>query len=173
MRTVETGAGLSSLAFIVQGCKHTAICPSENYENFGLERRIRDFCGERNIDHSLFSFVNARSQDVLPNLSDEFDFVFIDGDHGFPLPIIDFYYLARRLKVGGVLAIDDTNIWTGEVIAKYLMLDSDWKFICEQDTKTAYFRLSAPFVDKGFSRQTYVLANSRSLPSGFLDTLRR
>lgn len=173
MRTVETGAGFSTLAFIATRCNHTAICPEESFENQRIERRIRDFCREHNLDTSSFLFLNARSQDVLPNLNTECDFVFIDGDHAFPIPIIDFYYLARRLKVGGVLAIDDTNIWTGDVVAKHLMLDSDWEFICEQDAKTAYFRLLAPFTDKGFSSQTYVVANSRSMPAAFLQGLKR
>ena len=159
MRTVETGAGFSSLAFILKGARHVAICPDGD-----LERTMRDWCDIKGIDHSRFEYRRALSQDTVPTLTGAFDFAFIDGDHAFPIPQIDFYYLARRLKVGGLLAIDDTNIWTGMILAQHLATDSDWKLESEHDGKTSIFRLVAPFRDKGFGDQPFVLANSRGLP---------
>lgn len=172
MRTLETGAGYSTLAFIVRGCEHLAIFPGNASENNGLENHIRRFCNDRKLDHSSFKVLYGQSQDVVHQLGGELDFIFIDGDHAFPIPFIDFYYLARRLAVGGIIAIDDCNLWTGEVLGKYLMLDSDWDFIAEKDGKTMYFRLKNKFSDKGFSNQPFVLANSRLLPSGFLNRFR-
>jgi hypothetical protein len=168
MHTIETGAGFSSLAFIVSGAHHTAICPDDY-----LEGNIRTWCDERHIDHERFTYVCAKSQDVVPHLEDVFDFAFVDGEHAFPMPMIDFYYLARRLKVGGHMAIDDTNIWTGDVIAKHLALDEDWALVSEHDDKTSVFRLNAPFRDKGMWHQPYVLANSKRLPADFYEGLRR
>lgn len=168
MRTVETGAGFSSLAFIVKGAHHTAICPDDY-----LEKNIRDWCDSWRIDHSRFTYICAKSQDVVATIDGEFDFAFVDGEHAFPMPMIDFYYLARRLRVGGHIGIDDTNIWTGDVIAKHLMLDSDWSFVSEHDDKTSIFRLKAPFRDKGMWHQPYALVNSKRLPTEFYDGLRR
>lgn len=168
MRTIETGAGFSTLAFIVQGAHHTAICPDDY-----LEANIRGWCDEWTIDHSRFTFVCEKSQDVVPRLEGQFDFAFVDGEHAFPMPMIDFYYLARRLRPGGIMVIDDTNIWTGDVIAKHLMLDVDWEFVSEHDEKTSIFRLKNPYQDKGMWNQPYTLANSKRLPIEFYDGLRR
>jgi predicted O-methyltransferase YrrM len=172
MRTIETGAGFSSLAFIAAGCHHTAICPSEKSENEGLEQRIRSYCLKIGLDDRSFSFVNACSQDVVANIEEDFDFVFVDGFHGFPIPIVDFYFLSRRLRVGGIIAIDDTNIWTGEIISKILMTDSDWEFLSEQDGKTAYFKRLVPHRDKEFSQQSFVLANSKLVGQQFIASLK-
>lgn len=172
MRTVETGAGYSTLAFIVKNCEHTAIFPGSASENDGLEKNIRNFCDSKAINHSSFKVLYGKSQDMVHQLVGEYDFVFIDGDHAFPIPFIDFYYLARRLSVGGIIAIDDCNLWTGEVLGKYLMLDRDWEFIGEKDGKTMYFKLLRNFSDKSFSSQPFLLANSRLLPNGFLDRLK-
>jgi predicted O-methyltransferase YrrM len=168
MRTIETGAGFSSLAFILKGTDHTAICPDDY-----LEKNIRDWCTEWKIDHSRFNYTCAKSQDIVPSLEGEYDFVFIDGEHAFPMPMIDFYYLARRLKVGGLMVIDDTNIWTGDVLAKHLMLDSDWEFVSEHDDKTSIFRLLRPFRDRGMGHQSFVVANSKRLSPDFFQGLKR
>ena len=168
MRTIETGAGFSSLAFILKGARHMAICPDDD-----LEAAIRQWCDARGIDHSRFDYVQALSQDAAPALTGAFDFAFIDGDHAFPIPQIDFYYLARRLKVGGCLAIDDTHIWTGMILAQHLATDSDWRLESEHDGKTSIFRLVAPFRDKGFGNQPFVLANSRGLPQDYYSALKR
>ncbi|MCP5433734.1 MAG: class I SAM-dependent methyltransferase [Alphaproteobacteria bacterium] len=167
-QTAETGAGFSSLAFILKGTNHTAICP-DTY----LEKNIRDWCDLHRVDHSRFTYYCAKSQDVLPELDGELDLAFVDGDHAFPIPMIDYYYLARRLKPGGHMIIDDTQIWTGEVISKHLALDRNWEFIHEYDEKTSIFRLNAPFEDKGFGAQPFVLANSRRLSPSMQAALRR
>lgn len=164
MRTIETGAGFSSLAFILNGAHHTAICPDDY-----LEKNMRTWCDEWKIDHSRFTYLTAMSQDVVPGLTEQFDFVFIDGEHAFPMPQIDFYYLARRLKVGGHMAIDDTNIWTGAILVQHLRLDKSWKLVQELDGKTAVFQLLEPFRDKGLWGQPFVLANSRGLPDLFYE----
>lgn len=168
MRTIETGAGFSSLAFILKGARHVAVCPDD-----ALERTMRDWCDGQGIDHGRFEYRQGLSQDVLPTMTDAFDFAFIDGDHAFPIPQIDFYYLARRLKVGGCLAIDDTNIWTGMILAQHLATDGDWKLESEHDGKTSIFRLIAPFRDKGFGQQPFVLANSRGLPQDHYAAFKR
>ncbi|MEO1197821.1 MAG: class I SAM-dependent methyltransferase [Pseudomonadota bacterium] len=168
MNTIETGAGFSSLAFILKGTNHRAVCP-DRY----LEDNIRTWCDSQRLDHSKFTFVAERSQDFLPNLDDDLDFALIDGDHAFPIPMIDYYYIARRLSVGGFLAIDDCNLWTGDVIVKNLMMDSAWEFYSEHHGRTVIFRRTAPWQDGTVGSQPYLLANSRGLPSYFYDDLKK
>jgi predicted O-methyltransferase YrrM len=61
---------------------------------------------------SLVDFREERSEIVLPGLLDEgvtLDFAFIDGWHTFDQVLLEFYYLNRLLRVGGVIAFDDAN----------------------------------------------------------------
>lgn len=164
MRTVETGAGYSSLAFILKNTYHTAICPDDY-----LEGNIRDWCLAMNVDASRFKYIMAKSQDCLPDITGEIDFAFIDGDHAFPIPVIDFYYLSRLVKVGGYIAVDDINIWTGDILAKYLASSVEWKMIGEYDDKTVLFQRVLPHSDKSLLDQPFVLLNSRKLPTAWLE----
>ena len=38
------------------------------------------------------------------------DFVLIDGGHGFPTPMLDWFYGAGRLRRGGVAVFDDVQL---------------------------------------------------------------
>jgi predicted O-methyltransferase YrrM len=108
MKTMETGAGLSTIIFAASGWDHTCIVPDS-----GLVERIKDFCRGADIDLSAVSFVIAKSCDVIhqyPPLS--FDLVLIDGCHGFPSIFVDFCYASKALKIGGVLILDDMHIYT-------------------------------------------------------------
>jgi predicted O-methyltransferase YrrM len=61
---------------------------------------------------SLVDFREERSEIVLPRLLDEgvaFDFAFVDGWHTFDQVLVEFYYINRLLRVGGVIAFDDAN----------------------------------------------------------------
>jgi hypothetical protein len=66
--------------------------------------------------------------------------VLIDGAHGFPIPFLDWYYTADRLNVGGLLAIDDTEIWTGHVLKMFLMAEPEWKLEADYGPRSVIFR---------------------------------
>jgi hypothetical protein len=40
----------------------------------------------------------------------ELDLVFIDGSHGYPLPVIDWFYGAGLFRRGGVVVLDDVQL---------------------------------------------------------------
>jgi predicted O-methyltransferase YrrM len=61
---------------------------------------------------SLVDFREERSEVVLPQLVDAgvvLDFAFVDGWHTFDQVMVEFYFLNRLLRVGGVIAFDDAN----------------------------------------------------------------
>jgi predicted O-methyltransferase YrrM len=72
--------------------------------------------GLRNVraagyDH-MVEFHENRSEFVLPRLladGTEVDFAFVDGWHTFDQVMVEFYYLNRMLRVGGVMAFDDAE----------------------------------------------------------------
>ncbi len=158
MHTCETGAGKTSLLFAAMGANHTAVTPSQNEVD-----NIANIAKENKIDLSKTRFVIGFSQDVLPGL--EFfaplDLVLIDGGHGFPIPQIDFVYLARHLKDGGKLLIDDIDVWTGKILVDFLKQEEGWKFDCHLRHRTAIFTKTKEFQLREWCDQKYVNEKSK------------
>lgn len=103
LATLETGAGSSTIVFAASGSSHEAVTPAADEEE-----RIRAACGERGIDSSNIRFHIGPSHEVLPAWKPRpLDLVLIDGAHGFPYPILDWWYLAPHVRVGGLMVIDD------------------------------------------------------------------
>ncbi|MGH9628928.1 MAG: class I SAM-dependent methyltransferase [Bryobacteraceae bacterium] len=126
MRTVETGAGLSTVLFALHGADHRCIVPDA-----ALVERIQAFCREHRIPTEQITFDIVPSQDVVPVLErNTYDLALIDGCHNFPIAFVDLFYASQALKVGGLLIVDDLHIWTCEVIAKFLRESPSWG-ICE------------------------------------------
>ena len=157
-RTIETGAGISSIGFLICGCQHTAVCP-EPY----LRDNILGFCCKHGINTANFVFVAEKSQDYLPSVGARlFDCALLDGEHAFPIPQIDFYYLSRSLKVGGILLIDDIDLWSCEIIHKFLYWDYDWQFLEVLGRHAVAYRKRAHRETTGWGSQRFVVANSIS-----------
>ena len=157
MRTLETGAGRSTLRFAAAGCVHAAVTPSA-----AEIAAIRLSAAEEGIDLSQVTFHEGFSQDVLPHFDaeEELDLVFIDGGHGFPVPAVDFQFLAPRLKVGGRLLIDDVDLWTGDMIVQVLRRDAGWRHEATLKGRTAVFEKTAPYAAHEWTKQPYVVRKS-------------
>jgi hypothetical protein len=156
-RTLETGAGISTIVFAMKGSRHTCITPDGD----GVQR-ITDFCKENRIDASWINFVVERSENALPALKPhELDLVLIDGCHGFPVPFLDWFYTCSRLRPQRFLIIDDTQLWTGQVLKQFLRLEPEWKQVEPFSKKTAVFLKLADYSPgKEWNRQTYVVCKS-------------
>ena len=64
------------------------------------------------------------SHHVLPKLAAEgrkIDFAFIDGWHTFDHTLIDFFYIDEMLRVGGVIAIDDTDMPGIKKVCRFIL----------------------------------------------------
>lgn len=158
MRTLETGAGRSTLLFARAGCEHQSVTPSSSEI-----AAIKASAAQEGVDLAATAFHEGFSQDVLPRLAgpvEDLDLVFIDGGHGFPVPAVDFIYTAPRLKVGGVMLIDDVDLWTGDMVVQVLKRDPAWAFEGLMNGRTARFRKTAPFIVHEWTRQPYVTAKS-------------
>ena len=103
MATLETGAGSSTIVFAAARADHETVTPDA-----GEEARIREECERRGVDSSSVRFRIGPSHEVLPALDPRpLDLVLVDGAHGFPYPILDWWYLAPRVRVGGLMLLDD------------------------------------------------------------------
>jgi len=119
--TLEVGLayGVSALFICealteVGGRVHIAIDPMQRgWENLGLRHVEQAGYG------SLLEHHEAPSYRVLPALEAagrRIDFAFIDGCHTFDYAMVDFFYIDRLLRPGGVLVLDDA--WSYPAIRK-------------------------------------------------------
>ena len=116
--TLEVGLayGISALFICealsrIDGARHIVIDPGQ-YSSWGG-------IGLANLEkagfHSLVDFRCSESQIVLPQLAAQgvqIDFAFIDGFHTFDHTLVDFFFVDKMLKPGGVVVFDDAN-WPG------------------------------------------------------------
>jgi hypothetical protein len=157
-KTLETGAGFSTVVFAMNGTDHTCIVPDATQVE-----RIKEFCGKNQVSTEKINFIIDRSENALPQLKPtELDLVLIDGCHGFPAPFIDWYYAGSGLKVNGILIIDDTQLWTGDVLRQFLLAESEWKHECDILLRTAVFKkIKECELLKEWPLQPYTLLHSK------------
>lgn len=119
LQTLEVGCayGLSSLHICAAlqnrpGVSHTIIDPFQDTQWDGVGK-----CNLEAAGIEFFHLIEAKSEFALPNLLEDmenkFDFVFIDGWHTFDHTMLDCFYATRLLRVGGYLVIDD--LWLPSV----------------------------------------------------------
>ncbi|MGA2316853.1 MAG: class I SAM-dependent methyltransferase [Thermodesulfobacteriota bacterium] len=159
MKTIETGAGISTIVFAIKGVAHTCIVPDDEQVN-----RIRLYCNEHHISHANINFIIDRSEHALPRLENKnFDLALIDGRHGFPAPFIDWFYMADLLKIGGILIIDDLHIWTCELLMQFLVSEEEWSLLKETLSAAIFVKRGNNVQHKDWVNQVFVLSQSRQV----------
>jgi predicted O-methyltransferase YrrM len=119
--TLETGCGYSTIVFALISAHHTVISPFPQEHDL-----IKNWCEAHDIKIGNIEFIAAPSQEVIHSLGKkgDLDMVLIDGDHAFPAPFIDWYYTADRIKCGGYVIVDDTQLITGKILRDFLLAES-------------------------------------------------
>jgi hypothetical protein len=136
MRTLETGAGASTLAFAAGGADHVAVTPAA-----GEEERIRAQAERMEIDTSRVRFEIGPSHEVLPRLDPgRLDLVLIDGAHGFPYPILDWWLVAPHVEVGGRILVDDAYMPPVTALVDALRAQPAWQVEGSVGYRTAIVR---------------------------------
>lgn len=143
---LETGSGLSTLVILRKGPRlHVAVQPVA--DEFAV---IAEFAQEHEIDTRAFRAVVARSQDYLPTAeTPALDLVLIDGDHSFPTPFMDWFYTADKLKVGGLMIVDDIQVGTGTILTAFMDADPRWEQVVIRPERFAIFRKRVEHVHLG------------------------
>ncbi len=105
--TIETGSGHTTVALAALARHH--VCVTIDEVSVGL---IKEYMARIGLPEEKVTFILEPSDVALPKLpaGEIYDAAFIDGGHGFPLPVIDWHYIDKRLKVGGLLGLDNTEI---------------------------------------------------------------
>jgi hypothetical protein len=155
-RTLETGAGTSTMLFALKGSQHICITPSADEIEM-----IRDYCNSNGIDTRRLTTICAPSERALPALESEpLDLVLIDGRHGFPAPMIDFFYTAGKLKIGGYLIIDDVELSPCRYLRDLLAEQPEWGLVTQLSRSTVFQKLAEGSEWTDWTHQPYVIRNS-------------
>jgi len=140
--TLETGAGQTTLAFAIARTRHVCITPDRNEAKL-----IHAYCDTHGIDHRV-TFIHESSDVALASgrdIPETLDFVLIDGAHRFPFPILDWHFTERRLKVGGILVVDDFPMPSVKILHDFLAGEEEWELF-KQFQVTSFFRRRRPSV---------------------------
>jgi hypothetical protein len=136
MATLETGSGSSTLVFAARGAEHEAVTPDP-----AEEERIRRECERRGIDSSSVRFRIGLSHEVLPRLEPRpLDLVLLDGAHGFPYPVLDWWYVAPHVRVGGLVLLDDAYMPPVRVLVDALRKQPAWEVAAAVGPRTVAVR---------------------------------
>src|SRR4051794_26807395 len=158
MRTLETGCGASTAVFAANGAYHTIVSPTHDehervrsyLDKIGIDSsqltfevgfsddvlpRLSNY-PDRMAEWDAWYASHLDAIDTVPNdalfrPSNEryFDYVFLDGAHSFPYPIVDWHYAMMVLKIGGRLLLDDVHIPAVACVYCYMISDPSWKLV--------------------------------------------
>jgi len=138
--TLETGEGVSTILCAMLGARHTCVTP-----NGDAVGRIRAYCDSHHISLDHVTFAMGLSEEVLPTLGDApLDLVVIDGSHSLPATFIDWYYAGRRLRVGGLVVVDDVQLWPCALLAEFLESEPMWREVFSEPGRTRVFERTQP-----------------------------
>jgi hypothetical protein len=136
MTTLETGCGQTTVVFAIAGTRHFSVMPGAEEAE-----RVKQYCAGVGLTERV-TFVLESSDVALPRsglVPDVLDVVFIDGAHGFPAPILDWHYTARRLRTGGLLGVDDYKMPSVRILYDFLRKEDEWQLL-RISQNTAFFR---------------------------------
>ena len=136
MATLETGSGASTIVLAARGAVHEAITPVAAEEG-----AVRRACDELGIDSAALTFHIGLSHDVLTRWQARpLDLVLIDGAHGFPYPILDWWLVAPHVRVGGQVLLDDAYLPAVGAIVDFARASPAWQLEEAVSFRTARIR---------------------------------
>ncbi len=141
MSTLETGCGHTTVIFSIVNTKHICITPDP-----GEAERVQQYCAKLGLAENI-TFIIETSDKILPQhglIQSELDFIFIDGAHRFPIPIIDWYYTASKLKPGGIVCVDDFKIPSVKILYDFLSIEEEWELIKIMNNTAFFKKLQEP-----------------------------
>jgi predicted O-methyltransferase YrrM len=157
-RTLETGAGVSTILFAMKATNHVCIVPDASQID-----RITKFCEQNRLQTDRITFLPDKSENVLPKLGlSGLDLVLIDGRHAFPTPFIDWYYTTSMLRTGGLLIVDDVHLWTGRVLREYLLSELEWGLEHDFPRTSVFVKRHEVNQDKVWVHQRFLVQRSRA-----------
>ena len=151
--TLETGLGLSTLVFALAGTRHTAIA-----HHADEVRRVRRHAATLGLSLDRVTLINDRSEWALARLpATPLDLVLIDGRHAFPSPFVDWFFTVDRLRIGGLMMVDDIHLKTGRILREFMAADHRFELLAELGNTVAFTKLATDINLFEFDRQPWML----------------
>jgi predicted O-methyltransferase YrrM len=142
-RSVETGCGATTLLL-----SHLSEC----HTVFALDAGSGSVANTRTsplLRESVVTFVEGPTQRTLPGyeFSEPLQLALLDGPHGYPFPVLEYYWLYPHLERGALLILDDIHIPSVHDLFRFLCADRMFE-LAERIDATAFFvRTDAPTFD--------------------------
>jgi hypothetical protein len=131
--TLETGSGSSTIVLASRGAVHEALTPDA-----GEEERIRRRCADLGVDSGSVTFRIGPSHELLAHWEPRpLDLVLVDGAHGFPYPILDWWHVAPHVKLGGTVLLDDAYLPAVAAIVDFARSSGAWRVEAAISFRTA------------------------------------
>jgi predicted O-methyltransferase YrrM len=89
----------------------------------------------KKLGFNFFTLIEESSEIALPQLLKQeatFDFAFIDGWHTFDHTLIDFFYLNRLVRVGGMIVFDDVRYQSVSRVIRYVAKYPNYSIITDE-----------------------------------------
>lgn len=113
--------------------RHTIIDPNQHDGPWG---HAWDDIGLYNLKRAgyeeIIEFLALPSHTALPGLESEhrtIDFAFVDGWHTFDFTLVDFFYIDRMLRVGGIVVFDDANWPSVRKVCRYIVTNRAYSVV--------------------------------------------
>jgi hypothetical protein len=114
---------MSTMVFAARGTDHEAVTPAADEAD-----RITEECRRRGISTEHVRFLIGPSHEVLASWRPRtLDLVLLDGAHGFPYPILDWWYVMPHLKLGGLILLDDAYMSAVSALVEFLHSRPAWR----------------------------------------------
>jgi hypothetical protein len=170
MQTLETGSGVSTLVFALGGASHIAVAPHSDET-----QEICKYATSIGIDLSKVSFADMPSEQYLPTIAlQNLDIVLIDGKHAFPWPMIDWFYTADRLKVGGLMMVDDIQLRPVAVLCDFMRKDVQrWHLERTVERTSTFRKTGSPIWDVSWVEQPWTARWKRPFVQRAMGRVRR
>ncbi len=160
--TLETGGGWSTCVFAAHAGKHICVNP-----DITANEMIRQFLQEHHVPTGELLFKDATSDAALPKLDSacKVDVALIDGNHSFPIPIVDWHYIDLRLKKGGILLVDDSHIRSVGLLCEFLRTEDSYQWHADIGNLTVFKKTAEERVwGWGGQRLNKAPANAKDRP---------
>jgi predicted O-methyltransferase YrrM len=134
--TIETGAGYTTVVCATLARHHYCVTAFQREAD-----RISDYLAAGGVPPGKVSFFIGSSDRTLPALNvGPVDFVYVDGCHGYPYPMLDWHYLDKLLKVGGILGMDNAELRPVREHCHYLEAPGSGYTLLERVTDGCFVR---------------------------------
>jgi predicted O-methyltransferase YrrM len=120
---IGTYTGYSAIC-LAQGLKHEGKLHTIDI-NEELETMVRSFFNDAGLS-SKIDYRIGNALDIIPELDEKFDLVFIDADKKNYAAYYDLVF--EKVKSGGYI-IADNVLWSGKILAAKEKMDADTKAI--------------------------------------------